>query len=202
MTEKTRCPLFTLSPSLFPARWGELTLAGGPRPTVIKPCIMVISTRLKVITGSWCARSRWAAQVVSLLSALWSKQEQRFAPGSVWLRVKSVGIAVDPEVVSLWSNCDLFLVSILHIGSWQKLWFVNKLCWGDNHFTLFFNVLFSSFAYLSLIDNQLLFSRPKVLYIRKVKRDSPGFCTWTGNWWASDINENTGKHCCSFKPEG
>lgn len=78
-----------------------------PRPTVIKSCITVIlesvlGSPISVVCRGCYHLCCGANRNIALPS------------GSVWLRVKSGGIAVGPGVVSLWSNCDHFVVPITH----------------------------------------------------------------------------------------
>lgn len=106
----------------------------GPRPTVIKPRIMVIAIRLTAINGSWRvrrgARSQRVTEVVSLSPVLWCEQEHRFAPR---LRL------IEGEI--MWNRCRSWgRVPLIKLWPFRhrnhahsKRWFINQLLGGGSN---------------------------------------------------------------------
>lgn len=141
----------------------------GMEPVMIKPCVTVMATHLKIISSSWsanqCAESQsFTAEAISVgccfittCVVMWT--EKWLPSGSDWLQVESAGIAGDIKVVFLLSDCDLFNVPLANTDLFLNPKVDYRLDYGSNlSINHLIGVQFSTFASFSEVIGVLSLS--------------------------------------------
>lgn len=130
----------------------------GMEPVMIKPCVTVVATHLKIISSSWsanqCAESQsFTAEAISVGCCftttgvvMWT--EKWLPSGSDWLQVESAGIAADTKVIFLLSDCDLFIVPLPNTDLFLNPKVNYRLDYGFHN--IFWTTL-SFFVFVSLV---------------------------------------------------